>query len=648
MRLGLLFSLIAFSLQIKSINIDSLQKIINKMPDDSAKVSYLFKLSNDLILSDRPNAEKIINQTLVICKKFHFQEATGRCYIILGNLEKDKNNPIKGLQFDTIAKNIFIEINQAERLAKAYHSIGLDYEMLSDFKNAMKNYQLSISLNRKIGNQESLRITLFNLVSVYVEQGLIKKADSLMQELLKYPNEALNLKQKALIYGNCGVIKSMLGDNKKAIEFFKKSIEVNTQNNDIDAANVSILNLAHSYYNIKQYDTSLTYLAHALEYFEEKKDSFNVFSGYRYASENYTAKKDFNKALYYLNHLEKNFKTIYEKNINEKEHLYENFVTLYNKKEDYKNAFKYSQQLIIIIDSLDFLKYNEQVSQIEGQLAIHQKENTILLLNKDKELLEKTKDSERKSKFLILFSSIGLISIGGILYNRNRVKQKLILQNQKTEMLQIEQKMLRSQMNPHFIFNALGAIQSFIQKKESEEATSYLQKFSRLVRLILENSRLDYVPINKEIKTLQDYLQLQQLLFDNNFDYYIDIDEKIDQENICIPPMLAQPFIENALKHGLANSQKKGLLKISFKLKDQFVLFDVIDNGVGLQKAWELKASADAPHQSLATEITNERLQNLNRSNTKKISIHIKELSGKMNEIIGTKVTFEIPFKYSV
>jgi LytS/YehU family sensor histidine kinase len=215
--------------------------------------------------------------------------------------------------------------------------------------------------------------------------------------------------------------------------------------------------------------------------------------------------------------------------------------------------------------------------------------------------------------------------------------------------LELEQKLLRSQMNPHFIFNALGAIQSFIQKNEKDEATSYLSKFSRLIRLILENSRLNYVSLAKELKSLQDYLQLQQLLFDNKFDYNIDVDEKIDIENINIPPMLAQPFIENALKHGLANSDKKGMLNISFKLKDNLILFDVVDNGVGLQKALELKPMVDGPHQSLATEITKERLNNMNKKiGGKKINIIVQELTGKMNEIIGTKVTFEIPFEYSV
>ena len=210
----------------------------------------------------------------------------------------------------------------------------------------------------------------------------------------------------------------------------------------------------------------------------------------------------------------------------------------------------------------------------------------------------------------------------------------------------MEQKLLRTQMNPHFIFNSLGAINTFIQEDKSDEASDYLIKFSRLTRLILNNSRKEYISLDEEINTLKYYMDLQNMLSDGTINYNINVDEKLDLKNAKVPPMLAQPFIENSLKHGFKN--KEGLKEINVKFSksknSNALLFEVQDNGIGINKAKEAKTQTDENHESFAMQITEERLTNLNKYRSEKIKIHLEELINTEGIISGTLVNFTIPY----
>jgi LytS/YehU family sensor histidine kinase len=222
------------------------------------------------------------------------------------------------------------------------------------------------------------------------------------------------------------------------------------------------------------------------------------------------------------------------------------------------------------------------------------------------------------------------------------VLQSRLKHTQKTMML--EQKLLRTQMNPHFIFNALIAIESFIYKNEPKEAGKYLSGFARLMRLILENSREEFVSLEKEISTLKYYLDLQRLRYDNAFNYDIRVDKDIDINSITIPPMLAQPFIENSIEHGLKDLNRSGEIVLNFSLKENELIFEAVDNGIGFERSMQLKNEGNN-HKSMATVITLERLKNLNRNKIRKIKWLSEDIKDQLNNVLGSRVVFTIPFK---
>lgn len=215
--------------------------------------------------------------------------------------------------------------------------------------------------------------------------------------------------------------------------------------------------------------------------------------------------------------------------------------------------------------------------------------------------------------------------------------------NRKVEMSKIELKALRSQMNPHFIFNSLNSIQHYIFHSKTDEAIKYLSKFARLVRIILNNSDKPTVTVEEDIEALKLYLELEQMRFEEKFTYEIIIDKSVDVDYDIMPPMLMQPYVENAILHGLNPSSKKGKLIISLSAKDNFLICTITDDGIGREKAAEIKRTMpSSKHKSLGMKITEDRLKILNEINNSKLSVTITDLK-KGSESKGTQVQLFIP-----
>ena len=211
----------------------------------------------------------------------------------------------------------------------------------------------------------------------------------------------------------------------------------------------------------------------------------------------------------------------------------------------------------------------------------------------------------------------------------------------------LRQKVLRSQMNPHFIFNSLNAIQSYVLKNDSEQAVKYLNSFARLIRMILDSSRFDYINLEKEINILEYYLQLQQLRFGDKFIWSLEVDKHIDTDAVLIPAMLAQPFIENAIEHGLQHLEGNGVVKISFKRIKDNIVFEVTDNGIGREASKSKKQNRENENDSLSTKIFDERLFTLNKYSGQKITYEIVDLKDDHEHPSGTSVIISLPVIYS-
>jgi LytS/YehU family sensor histidine kinase len=219
-------------------------------------------------------------------------------------------------------------------------------------------------------------------------------------------------------------------------------------------------------------------------------------------------------------------------------------------------------------------------------------------------------------------------------------RTKAELQQQATE---LEMQALRAQMNPHFIFNSLNSINRFILQNNKAQASEYLTKFSRLVRLILQNSQAAFITLESELEALQLYLELEAVRFDHQFEYRIIVDEEIDTSVIKVPPLVIQPYAENAIWHGLMHKEEKGCLEIKLFPEDGMLYCKITDNGIGRKKASELKSKSVAAHKSLGLRITADRIARLQRNKVWIDYITINDLEYADGSPAGTEVILKIP-----
>jgi ligand-binding sensor domain-containing protein len=228
--------------------------------------------------------------------------------------------------------------------------------------------------------------------------------------------------------------------------------------------------------------------------------------------------------------------------------------------------------------------------------------------------------------------------------NKRHEEKNKLLEIEK-QMFDLEQKALRLQMNPHFIFNSLNSIQSYILAHDIKKAVGYLGKFSQLMRLILSNSVNKFTTLFEELKSVRYYLDLERLRFDNKFDYSITIDPAIDEEFIEIPPMIIQPYIENAVIHGLIKKTEQGKIDIHFYFGDDILYCEIIDNGIGREASMKLMKESGINRQSKGMLITKARLEILKRQSKKEYSVKVIDLMDENNKPSGTKVLLKIHYK---
>ncbi|MDI1356410.1 MAG: two-component regulator propeller domain-containing protein [bacterium] len=223
-------------------------------------------------------------------------------------------------------------------------------------------------------------------------------------------------------------------------------------------------------------------------------------------------------------------------------------------------------------------------------------------------------------------------------------KRQQVEFERKVEMSKMELKALRSQMNPHFIFNSLNAIQHYILHSKSDEAIKYLNKFARLVRLILNSSEKPTVTVGDDLEALKLYLELEQMRFEDKFDYEIIVDSSVDADYDIMPPLVMQPYVENAILHGLNPRPEKGILTIRLHSENNFLICTITDNGIGREKSAEIRKTMPVKnHKSLGMKITEDRLKILNEINNSQLSVTITDLKDVHNNSLGTKVQLFIP-----
>ncbi|HLA56752.1 MAG TPA: tetratricopeptide repeat protein [Flavobacterium sp.] len=523
-----------------------------------------------------------------------------RAYGSIGIVFSEQSNYAKALQYHLKAVRIYEEINDLNKCARLYNNIGIVYQSEGDYFKALDYFIKCLKIQEKIGDN-TVGITTTNIGNIYLAQKNYPKAfeyyTKARQLFVKYPDS----RGLGELYNNLGLYYKKTGDATKALENYQA----------------------------------------ALSAFNSIADKFGASDTYAFIGEVYFDKQDYVQALSNIN---KSLALAKELNILERIQDSEKKLSeIYVKLNKPNEALLHYQLYSVAKDSVSNYENIRNSVRAEMNFEFDKKQALQKKELEKKELIfsEQNKRHQQQIFFVILFILL-LFGIIFLIYNRLQLKKTLTLQK---ELAEYEQKALHLQMNPHFVFNCLGSISSFIVQNGTDSAIKYLSKFSKLMRLTLEYSKESLIPIDKEIESLQNYLELEQLRFNQKFDFSITKSKDIDDDT-ALPPLLLQPFVENAIIHGLIPRKETGKIDIDFSISGDSLICTITDNGIGFNKSQELKENLVSVHKSMALDITKKRLEMMESVTSKKSQVEINEIKNESGETTGTKVILSLPIQY--
>jgi tetratricopeptide (TPR) repeat protein len=443
---------------------------------------------------------------------------------------------------------------------------------------------------------------------------------------------------KPAIYNNVASLYQKEKKYDSAFYFMNKAIVGLLANNDSLRLGIIYSGLAELYNDVGKYDSALYYITIAnninQKYSNEAPEDFALLATLFVREQN-----NAQAILAYEKMLEIAIRDSIEPGIIA---AYQKLGKQYLVAKDYKNA-------AVVLDSgySSLLKFKDnnfisKLNALESDYRIKNKQLEIDKINVEKNATTKT---IKLQKYLLLVFALLLGVVVFAVYQNNK-RRKLKLEKDKIEsekeLIELEQRLLRSQMNPHFIFNAIAGIRGNILNDEKEKAVFYLSKFSKLLRQILESSVQVYVSLTEEINTIENYIALQQMRYENKFTYQINIDDDIDTDNIEIPSLLIQPFIENSIEHGFNGITYVGKIDINIqKSEPKMIEIIIYDNGKGLGSQVNNDDIQDMKGKSVSLEIIKMQLAIISKNS----GIPSRYTINKNTETNGTTVVLQIGLK---
>ncbi|WP_084684592.1 tetratricopeptide repeat-containing sensor histidine kinase [Maribacter forsetii] len=541
-----------------------------------------------------------------------FQEAL-RVSVEAGNIEFRVNslNMISTVYRRTDAFKSALDYSQealelAETLAKpsiglkrsiivSLNSIGNIYQILEQYELAIEKYEKAMTLEKELDDKLGLAINHLNLGECYESQGDLEPGLKNFRKSLVYYEIINSSRGKIKCNYNIAHIYVHQGKVKEAIHILRSNLLKAISLNDQKIITTIYINLGWALIRLEDYDAAETNLESGLALAEKYEFNIEIADANKFLSELWIKKDDYEKGMKY-----------------------------------FKESKKYEER---ITNTLNLRYVNDMILRYESQIRANQLER---LAQENESVRLRLK----KNKTMLIIIGISLILLIGILYILYRQSQL----NADKKLLTLEQSMLRSQMNPHFLFNSLNSIKLYIINNEKKNAVHYLNKFSKLVRKILEASSQREISLAEELETVELYMNIENIRFSNEINFDIQIKDEIDPHHIKIPSLILQPFLENALWHGL--SSKDGIKNIDLEVKkgkNGFIEIVITDNGVGRDAAQKIKDGKLLKRKSVGIDITKERLANFSRDYENYFHVDIIDKFDDDTNPIGTQIVIYIP-----
>ena len=485
-------------------------------------------------------------------------------------------------------------------------ALGILYRQIGDYRNALKLYREAFEND----NQQNKQYRIDGDFEVWSRMeyaelfSLQRQYDSAWHYYHLFDTANISEKNLRIYLVSTGETYLLQKDYNRALRNFLPGLAMHRKLNDRNEIKRTLLDVANAFYGLNKDDSALKYAHEGLQLAIETRSNQFIRDGYQILYSVYDRLGKIDSAYYY-----------------------------------YKKYIKIKEDVVS--------------DQTRGRFATYDYEQKINLLNNEKLIGQQQLISERKLRNVLIISILGALVLAVFMIRNialKRKNEKLQSERAQSELrhrtVDLEMQALRAQMSPHFIFNCLNSINRFILKNETEAASDYLTKFSRLIRMVLVNSKNKLISLGDELNMLKLYLDMERLRFKDSFDYNISFVNSIDADSIYLPPLLMQPFAENAIWHGLMNkSLGLGHLEIAFHLEsERLLLCSITDNGVG-RAAAAFKGKSAEKQKSMGLQITRERLELMNDGPEGQTSFELVDLVDRDGNACGTKVILRIRIK---
>ncbi|MBS9461950.1 tetratricopeptide repeat protein [Flagellimonas sp. 389] len=556
----------------------------------------------------------------------------------IGSAYADLGNYTEAIAYYKKALKINREYKYEEGISKCLNNIGIVYDDQGNLPLALEYYNKSLFLSKKNGDTLGISKSLNNIGIIYKNLENYDKALENYRQSLAIQEKNGNVKNIGKLKNNIGIIYKRKKEYSKAMVLFNEALNISREINDLDNISVCLNNIGDIHLLNKSMSKAHAYYEESKNINIEIEDQYGLCNSYLGIASTYYSEKKYKKALLFaLKSIELSNKL---KILNYQRDTYQLLFNIHKDIGDYRKALSNHEMYKVLEDSLFNKESIERAAQLENE---YKYKHELELANTRETKLAKTikttsqdlEVSQRNSFIAIIVVLLVSIVLGSIIFFL-----KLRHVNAKNQNIVIEQKLLRSQMTPHFIFNSLSILQGMILSKDDKKSISYISKFSKLLRTILENSRQKTVSLSKELSAIESYIALQNLDTSSPYNYNLSMDLACNNDLLKIPPMLIQPFIENAIEHAFCTKKKNREINVRITLNEGRLKCSISDNGIGINAH---KRKTNKNKSSLATTITSERLATLSKDFKARGTISVKDRSLFGEQ--GTLVILTIPYK---
>lgn len=614
-----------------------------------------FALQLKSITTSKPRAYKILDSLFFEFKRdtikmnalvhksreLNYPEGESFALNSLGVFYRDNSLYERAIEIHVRANELAIEADNLELRVVNLNNIGVVYRRMDLVKPALDFHTKALDIARSINKPSAeikynIAVSQNSIGNIYLVLEQYELAKRQFQKSLIIEKEADNKLGLAINYQNIGFAYEAQGELDNALRNYERSLDYNNQINSELGRVICYNSIGKVYIKQEKFNDAKLIIEKALEKVLYIGDQFYIASSYINLgwAQKYLGLNDLS---------ETNLKTgltiakkygLKSSIVEAQKHL-SDLYELTNKPNLALNAYRNAVELEKTIANDRNLRYvNDVIIQYENEA----KNNQIKALADENVLVRSRLERNQKLFWYSILALAIIVAIMVALYRTRQLKQE-------KQILTLEQDMLRSQMNPHFIFNSLNSIKLYIINNEKENAVYYLNKFSKLIRKILVASTEKENSLEDELDTMKLYMNIENIRFSNEIHFEINIEDSINTARIKVPSMILQPFLENALWHGLSSKKEddKSIALSVYQTNEDFVTISIEDNGIGRTRSTIINKGKLLKRKSVGISLTKARLANFSKNYTNDYKIHIEDLYGPSHKALGTRVVVEIP-----